>query len=112
MSDLISKQAILNSFKRLCDLCGKMEKYNGVMCRACSLDDAIDIVDDMKPEVIRCRDCKWWQKDDHYPFGYCNAIKHGCYTEHWDISISRKYKEDFFCADAEPREENDDDDDE
>ena len=47
MSDLISRQAVLDKFKSLCDVCGDGEKYNGVMCRCCSLDDGICIVEDI-----------------------------------------------------------------
>ncbi|MBP5782053.1 MAG: hypothetical protein J6W04_00785 [Bacteroidales bacterium] len=112
MSDLISKQAVLDRFQKICDLCGEYKKYHGVMCRACSLDDGISIVDEMEPaeqpEIIRCSDCKWWNRIGDSPVGYCNAIKHGWYTEHWEINIRRTYKGDFYCADAEPREENDD----
>ncbi len=46
MSDLISRQAVLDKFKALCDACGEGEKYNGVMCRCCALDDGICIVED------------------------------------------------------------------
>ena len=49
MSDLISRQAVLDKFKSLCDVCGEGEKYDGVMCRCCSLDDGICIVEDMPP---------------------------------------------------------------
>ena len=55
MSDLISRQAVLDKFKSLCDACGEGEKYDGVMCRCCSLDDGICIVEDMpsaEPEMI------------------------------------------------------------
>ena len=47
MSDLISRQAVLDKFQALCDACGEGEKYDGVMCRCCSLDDGICIVEDM-----------------------------------------------------------------
>lgn len=47
MSDLIRREDVLNAFNRLCDICGKKTENNGAMCRACSLDDAIDIVEDI-----------------------------------------------------------------
>ena len=46
MSDLISRQDVLDKFKALCDACGKGDEYNGVMCRCCYLDDGICIVED------------------------------------------------------------------
>ena len=54
-------------------------------------------------ELIRCKDCKWWDKKDDSPFGYCLACKHGHVSQHWEIGIYRVYKGDWFCADGEHR---------
>ena len=43
----IDGEEVTKFFKTLCRLCGKEEKYNGVMCRTCALEDAIDYVDDL-----------------------------------------------------------------
>ena len=72
--------------------------------------DPTDMMDETElteePKIIRCADCKWWRQDDDIaPYGYCYACKSGTYTEHWEISIRRKYKGDFFCADGELRTE-------
>ena len=56
-------------------------------------------------EVIRCKDCRWWDKYGDYDNGYCMAAKHGYWSSNWEISIRRTYKGDFYCADAEPKEE-------
>ena len=57
-------------------------------------------------EIIRCEDCKWWdQKFDGSPMGYCMAAKHNYHSSHWEINIQRTYRKNFFCADAEPKEE-------
>ena len=55
--------------------------------------------------VVRCKDCEWWDRIDDDSYGYCHSCKHGFYSANWEISIYRRYKEDFFCADAERREE-------
>lgn len=61
--------------------------------------------------IIHCADCRWWKQDeDIAPYGWCFACRSESYTEHWNITIRRKYKGDFFCADAEPRIEGEDDD--
>lgn len=61
-------------------------------------------------EIIHCKDCKWWdQLEDGHPYGFCRACQSGTYTARWDISIHRLNKFDFFCADAEPKENEDDD---
>ena len=44
--DLISRDYVLSKFKEQCDRCGKYKENNGVMCRCCALDDAIDYVED------------------------------------------------------------------
>ncbi len=55
--------------------------------------------------VIRCKDCKWFDKKEDSSYGYCHAMKHGHYSRHWEISIYRTYKEDFYCADGEKMDE-------
>lgn len=59
-----------------------------------------------KPEIIHCRDCKFWVRyDEDYPFGFCYFPKHYFQTEdYYDISILRHFDGDFFCADAETKE--------
>ena len=112
MSDLISRQAAI-----------EVLDFSAELLR-CVLDDA-DIVgaertdyewglglieshiSEMKdlpsaqPEIIRCKDCKWWDKSEDSPFGYCMAMKHGYISTNWEIGIYRRYKGDFYCADAE-----------
>ena len=57
-----------------------------------------------EPKVILCSDCKWWDRlEEGHPYGYCLACRSGTHTERWDISIYRQCKYDFYCADAEPR---------
>ena len=68
------------------------------------MQPAIDAV-----PVVRCKDCKWWDcktwdEKGEPLYGYCNACKHGHYSPNWEISINRKYKADWFCADGERRE--------
>ena len=58
-----------------------------------------------QPEIIRCKDCRWWDKYGDGTHGYCMAAKHGHWSTHWEISIRRTYDGDWFCADAERRED-------
>lgn len=51
--------------------------------------------------LVRCKDCKWWDKKDDSNYGYCHACKHGYHSDHWEIGIYRTYKDDWFCADGE-----------
>lgn len=58
-----------------------------------------------QPEIIRCKDCKWWgYDDDDGAVRVCHAAKHGHMSSHWSIMIYRIYKGDYYCADAERRE--------
>lgn len=58
MNDLISKQTVIERMKSMagCETC---DNYNYVRCRACTWDDAMNIVEEMEPAVVKCRDCKW-----------------------------------------------------
>ena len=57
---------------------------------------------DRPQELVRCKDCKWWDKKSiDSPYGYCHACKHGYSSGHWEIGIYRTYKGDWFCADGE-----------
>lgn len=61
-------------------------------------------------EIIRCADCKWWDRlEEGHPYGDCRACRSGTQTERWEISIHRQNRYDFYCADAEPKENEDDD---
>ena len=54
--------------------------------------------------VVRCKDCKWWDKKEGSNYGYCHACKHGHISDHWEIGIYRTYKGDWFCAEGERKE--------
>ena len=101
MNDLISRRAAI--------AVADYSDYVGL-----SVEDVKKVTDEVvkglkrlppeQPEIIRCKDCKWWDKysDTH---GYCLAAKHGYWSEHWEISIRRTYDADWYCADAERRED-------
>lgn len=54
-------------------------------------------------DIVRCGECKWWDKDGESPYGYCHAEKHCHFSNNWEISIYRKYKADHYCSDGERR---------
>lgn len=94
MSDLIGRQAAIDAIRGEIEVNG----YSHVV-------DVLEQMPSAQPEIIRCKDCRWWDKYDDYDNGYCMAAKHGYWSEHWEISIRRTYKGDFYCADAEPKGE-------
>lgn len=59
--------------------------------------------------VVRCKDCKWWNKEEDANYGYCYAAKHCYFSPNWEISIYRTHKGDFFCADGKRRQDGRDD---
>ena len=46
MADLISRAAAIDHMKSMAG-CATCDNYNGVRCRACSWDDAVNIVDEL-----------------------------------------------------------------
>lgn len=56
-------------------------------------------------KVVRCKDCRWWDQIDNGLYGYCHACKHAFYSSSWEISIYRRYKGDWFCADGERKDD-------
>lgn len=98
--DLISRE------ETLYELATSAVYYFGIEEDKAAHDWAMGVVSKMpsaQPEIIRCKDCKWWDKIEDSPFGYCMAMKHGYMTANWEIGIYRRYKGDFYCADAERR---------
>lgn len=95
MNDLISRQSAIDAVNT-----ALFPKIN----TAKDAEKALRNLPSAQPEVIRCKNCRWWDKYNE-KHGYCMAAKHGFMSSHWEISIYRTYDEDFFCADAEPKQE-------
>ena len=97
MNDLISRQAAIAEIARWI---GYIDEDMILRIQA-----GLKKLPSAQPEIVRCGECKWWDKEGDSPVGYCHAAKHSYYSEHWEIEIYRTYKEDFFCADGERRSE-------
>lgn len=69
--------------------------------------DRLEALPAAQPEIVRCGECKWWEKQEDSTLGYCNAAKHCYYSLNWEVQIYRRHRADFFCADGERRSEND-----
>lgn len=89
---LISKEDLLTKFETGALL------FQPEVKRIIKIQPEVDAV-----PVVRCKDCDWWEQTDDGLYGYCHSCKHGFYSANWEISIYRRYKEDFFCADGERR---------
>ena len=74
---------------------GKYVEYQ-MLC--VEIDDAptVDAV-----QVVRCKDCKYWERKDGLVIGYCGAAKHGYKSTNWDIGIYRMTMDTGYCSDGE-----------
>ena len=72
-------------------------------CKVLLMRDAKELLKEQQ-QIVRCKDCKWWDKKDESPYGYCHACKHGYSSPNWEIGIYRTYKGDWFCAEGERKE--------
>lgn len=100
MDDLISRSKAIRWVKAECNPYGQptLDYESGI-----KVIEHLERMPSAQPEIIRCKDCKWWDKSEDSPFGYCMAMKHGYMSANWEIGIYRRYKGDFYCADAERR---------
>ena len=110
MDDTIYRQAALDVLRTCYDT--EIKQYSDGS-EWINYEDAVEGMKTLppaEPVIIRCKDCKWWDREaEDSPFGYCHACKHSHYSRHWEINIRRTYEEDFFCADADPKEEEEED---
>ena len=98
MSDLIDRQAAIDAINK--DIMGGLN-YERILRELPSAEP-----------IIRCKDCKWYDTTEEMTYGYCEAIKHSYYSRKWEINIHRTYPPDFYCADAELKDEEGDESDE
>lgn len=97
MSDLIDRQDAIDAVNAYLGLSAVSRTIQNMT----SIQEILENLPSAEPKIIKCKDCKWWEKEG----GYCHAIKHCHYTRNWEIQIYRTYPQNFYCADAEPREE-------
>lgn len=100
MSDLISRQAAI-------DATWFEPSYTDPLNVLTEVRDRLEALPSAQQEIVRCKDCKWWEKKEDSTLGYCNAVKHWHFSDHLEIQIYSRYEPDFFCADGERRSEDD-----
>ena len=78
--DCISRRAAIEALDALCDReCEYSKKQRSVMCGACHLGSAFDVVEQLpsaQSEIIRCRDCKHHHRDNSGAY-YCGKKDYG-----------------------------------
>lgn len=93
MDDLISRQLVL---KTLCEKrCG--DKPKGCPAGFCTVSLEVDCIPSAQPEIIHCKECKWYGRADKRRF-YRGM---DCLQKRIDTIIPDK----DFCSRAERREE-------
>ena len=96
MSDLIDRKAVIDALNKMCDVvCQYSKKQRDVMCGACSLGNAFDVIEALpseQPEIIRCKECKHRYTDGE------NVVFNVCELNH-----NKVQSDDWYCADAERR---------
>lgn len=105
MDDMISRQAALEAIKQM-QMPIMRSEFPEEQFVFMGMSEALRAIKDLpsvQPEIIRCKECKWWDRSEDRLFGYCMAMKHGYMSANWEIGIYRRYKGDFYCADAERR---------
>ena len=79
--------------------CSDCQNDNGLRCRACWIDDAIDIVEEAPEadvvEVVRCKDCRYSVD--------CETA--GFYCEHPDNRNPIECRPTDYCSDGERKEQ-------
>ena len=97
--DLISRQAVIDALDEICEReCEYSKPQRAVMCGACRLGSAFDVVDELpsaQPEIIRCKNCKWYGRADKRRF-YRGM---DCLQKRIDTIIP----DDDYCSRAERR---------
>lgn len=97
MSDLISRQAAIDAFKK--ELTVGESKGNYVtICSAVGYEGVKQILESISPaqqEIIRCKDCK---------YGSPNG-KYGCKCYHYKLYETHEMKPEDFCSYAERRKD-------
>jgi hypothetical protein len=56
--------------------------------------------------VIRCKNCKYWEPQWAGSSGTCRAAQYGHVSNDWGITITRTHGPDWYCADAELKEDD------
>lgn len=105
-SDCISRQAAIRWIKAECNPYGKPTLNYETSCR---IMEYLDRMPSAEPEIIRCKDCKWWRQQTNYQgsplsFGFCESddMWRSLYGETYEVSHIVT-DDDFYCGYADMR---------
>ena len=95
MSDLISKQALLKHIEKIrqkAQMMDDIRRASILMNGMYLCEEAVMNQPSAQPEIVRCKDCRYYSDDDEYEH-WCNGF--GC--------PARLTTPDDFCSRAERR---------
>jgi len=103
-SDLISRQAVIDLWKRY---------HPYIAVKANEFDRELRRLPSAQPEIIYCKDCKHFVRDDieeQMPYGFYNTYFHAFCDKHWDKEQGEYIDVclDDHCSFAERRTDEDD----
>ena len=98
--DLIERQAAIDELMKRDKALRNINWYDKPFAegKCKGIDDALEIINALpsaQPEVIRCKDCKYWHREIHNGIEYFNFSS--CDLYHFGDGHN------FYCADAERR---------
>ena len=83
--EYIERGVLIENVKRV--YCTDCNSYNGVRCKACGTGDTLDVIEDAPAvdvvEVVRCKDCVWWEaRTCGSCIGRCENPRNGLVSEY------------------------------
>ena len=108
MVEYIKREELLSHYDTsFCKPCKeKKDDYNGVRCSCCGIEDAIVVAESIPAadavEVVRCKDCKFFERDPRLENETITSVRGFCKKEN-DVYTLRPLAD--YCSDAVWREE-------
>ena len=78
MSDLIRREDVEKTIRKLCDICGEDKKYSGIMCRSCNLDSFIDALESIPSAEPERKKGEWLPHSGDEDWDVCSVCGTGC----------------------------------
>ena len=104
MSDLIDRQKCIEDILAWC-----VNLNDPKMLVKDDVVGMIKVMPSAEPEIIRCKDCKWWRQQTNYQgsplsFGFCESddMWRSLYGETYEVSHITT-DDDFYCGYADMR---------
>jgi len=113
-SDPIERQAAIDHWRAIIDAVDESNGYDlGFVDGIEFCIDDLSTMPSAEPDIIRCKDCKWWRQQTNYQgsplsFGFCESddMWRSLYGETYEVSHIDT-DDDFYCGYADMRSNRD-----